>query len=134
MSVQSLAPAVRQGIVLFGHGARDPQWAGPMQRCAERLRADAPAVAVTLAFMEFLSPGLDEAVAQLAEAGVTQVAVVPVFLAQGGHLKRDVPAQVAAVQARFPGLALRLQPAVGEDDRVIAAIAHVARAALSARD
>ncbi|MDW9242132.1 hypothetical protein C7S13_1888 [Burkholderia cepacia] len=30
------------GIVLFGHGARDPSWAEPFERLAARLRGAAP--------------------------------------------------------------------------------------------
>ncbi len=45
------------GIVLFGHGARDPRWAEPFERLAARLRgAPSPAAHVTLAFLELMTP------------------------------------------------------------------------------
>ena len=59
-------------------------------------RADAPKV--ELAFLEFMSPTLPEAIAALVQGGVCKVAVVPVFLAQGGHLKRDLPATIAHIE------------------------------------
>jgi sirohydrochlorin cobaltochelatase len=51
------------------------------------------------------------------------VRVVPVFLGQGGHLKRDLPALADSVRARHPGLELVLEPAIGGQPAMIAALA-----------
>ncbi len=115
------------GIILFGHGARDAAWAGPMQRVAEKLTADAPQARVSLAFMEFMTPTLDDAVDQLVDAGSREIVVVPVFLAQGGHLKRDVPMLVDAAAARHPGVNIALVAAAGESPQVVDAIAVYAK-------
>ena len=119
------------GIVLFGHGARDPAWAGPMQRTAVRMAELSPGVPVELAFMEFIAPVLDVAVDRLVARGVTRISVVPVFLAQGGHLKRDVPALVSAAAARHDGVTVELVTAAGEAPAVIDAIAVYALACLA---
>ncbi|MCZ4304362.1 CbiX/SirB N-terminal domain-containing protein [Zoogloeaceae bacterium G21618-S1] len=115
-----------KGIVLFGHGARDPEWAGPMKRVAARIAARSPDTPVGVAFMEFLTPTLNEAVDALAAAGVEHITVVPVFLAQGGHLKRDVPLLVAEAAARHPALAITQVLAAGESDGVVEALADYA--------
>lgn len=120
----------RQGVILFGHGARDPQWAGPMERVRGRMREQAGDIAVELAFMEFLSPTLDEAADRLVAQGVQGIVVVPVFLAQGGHLKRDVPALVAALRQRHPACSVNLAVAVGEAEPVVQAVADYALASL----
>jgi sirohydrochlorin cobaltochelatase len=44
--------------------------------------------------------------------------VLPLFLAAGAHLSRDIPAQVNAATVRFPPLRIKLLPAIGEDPRV----------------
>jgi sirohydrochlorin cobaltochelatase len=115
-----------RGIILFGHGARDPAWAAPMQRSAARIAERAPEVAVELAFLEFLTPDLNGAVDRLAARGVRDIVVVPVFLAQGGHLKRDVPVLVEAAAARHAELRLTLATAAGESAEVVEAIASYA--------
>ena len=120
----------KQGVILFGHGARDPQWAMPMERVRARMRERQPALAVELAFMEFLSPTLEEAADRLVAGGVEAMAVVPMFLAQGGHLKRDVPVLVEAVQCRHPACRVRLAVAVGEAEPVVVAMADYALASL----
>lgn len=113
-------------IVLFGHGARDPEWAGPMRRAREHVLAQAGRLRVALAFLEFMTPTLDEAIAELAQAGVRTVTVVPMFLAQGGHVKKDLPMLIEQARARHPDCRIRLAAAVGEADSVLAAMAAYA--------
>lgn len=119
-----------KAVVLFGHGARDPEWAGPMRRTAGSLRQQAPQLKVRLAFMEFMQPTLEEVLDTLAGESIDEVVVVPMFLAQGGHLKRDVPMLVEAARARHPTLRITLATAVGEDPWVIEAMAACALSAL----
>ena len=45
------------------------------------------------------------------------------FEALRAHLKRDLPALVAEAGARHPELAISLEPALGEQPEVIAALA-----------
>lgn len=117
-----------EAFILFAHGARDPEWAGPLERLREAMRAASPHAVVSLAFLEFMQPGLPEAIDDLVAAGMHAVRVVPVFLAQGGHVKRDLPAMMAAARLRHPGLTLTLAHALGESDAVIAVMAQVALA------
>lgn len=113
-------------LVLFGHGARDPEWAGPMRRIREAALARPGAPRVELAFLEFMAPTLPEAIAALAAEGARRVAVVPIFLAQGGHLERDLPVLLEEARAAHPGCEITLATAAGEADPVVAAMADYA--------
>ena len=110
-------------LILFAHGARDPAWRAPVDALARRLRASLPQVEVVPAFLESMPPTLDDAVETAVGAGATRIAVAPVFWAQGGHLKRDVPTLLARVCAVHPGLRIDLWPVLGERDAVLDAIA-----------
>ncbi len=123
-------PRSDSAIVLFGHGARDPEWAGPMRRIRDTLLARPEAPRVELAFLEFMSPTLPEAIAALAQAGARKVAVVPVFLAQGGHLKRDLPVLLDEARAAHPGCEITLATAAGEAEPVERAMAVYAASCL----
>ncbi len=120
--------AGQKGLILLGHGARTPAWARPMQAMQQELASLAPDLPVSLAFLEFISPDLTEAAADLCEQGVNHITIAPVFLAQSGHLKRDLPVLLQAVEAAQPGCTFVLESALGEDPAVIKAFA---RAALS---
>lgn len=113
-------------LILFAHGARDPEWANPLRRVQAAIAARVPGQRVELAFLELMAPTLPECVAALAAAGVTSAAVVPMFIAQGGHLKRDLPALLADLRERHPEIDLLLAPAIGESPSVIEAMAQAA--------
>lgn len=112
-----------RAIILFAHGARDPEWARPFERLRDSLAARQPDVPVVLAFLELMTPRLAEAVNTQVAAGATQLDIVPVFMAQGSHLKRDLPLLVKDLEAAHPGVTFRLQPPVGEAQAVLDAIA-----------
>jgi len=55
---------------------------------------------------------------------------VPLFLAQGAHLKRELPAMVAKIRKRHANTEFRVTAALGEAPEIVAAIAEwVQRAA-----
>lgn len=111
---------MKEGIVLFAHGSRDPEWSRPFERIAAQLSQD---FLVRVAYLELMRPTLGEALASLAAAGAQCVRIVPVFLGQGGHVKEDLPRLLAAAGAAQPGLKLILEKPIGEQPQVIAAIA-----------
>jgi sirohydrochlorin cobaltochelatase len=114
----------RRALVLFAHGGRDPGWAVPFERLQRITQEQLPDVIVALAFLELMTPGLAELVHRLIQSGCGEVTVVPVFLAQGGHVLRDLPVIVEKLQKENPQLILRIAGAVGEDGEVLRAIAQ----------
>ena len=115
--------SARPAIILFAHGARDPRWAEPFLRVAERVRAAAPDLALEVAYLEHLEPNLAEAARRLAHHGAKAIRVVPLFIGRGGHLRVEVPRLVAEVVAALPGVAIDLALPAGDDDAVIDALA-----------
>jgi len=102
---------------------RDPRWAEPFVRVAERVRSAAPGHRIELAYLEGLQPDLPTAARRLASEGAQWIRVVPLFFGRGGHLREDVPALIEQVRAALAGVSLELREAAGEDAQVIDAIA-----------
>ena len=115
---------IKRAIVLFAHGARDPQWARPFQQIVTELGELLPGERIVLAFLEFMKPSLPDCAASLHGEGVRSLRVVPVFLGMGGHLKDDLPKLARKIRARFPDLDIAVEPPIGEQPAVIAAIAR----------
>ena len=111
-----------EAIILFAHGARDPEWAAPFRVIREQVKLQRPEVAVELAFLEFMSPPLESAVAQLIAGGARRITLVPLFMAQGGHLKHDLPLLIERIRAANPGVSLKVAPAVGDVPDILQAI------------
>jgi sirohydrochlorin cobaltochelatase len=121
---------MQRALILFAHGARTASWAAPFQRLRDLTAQQRPDVAVSLTFLELMTPSLPDEVALLAARGVREVTIVPIFLGQGGHLLRDLPKLVDELHATYPGIAFSTVPAVGEDPGVLAAMAAYCVAAL----
>ena len=113
-------------IILFAHGARDPEWAGPLRRVQAAIRQQAGNTPVELAFLEFMAPTLAACAATLVADGASNILVVPMFIAQGGHLKRDVPEMLDRLRSTHPEVRFSLGGAIGENEIVVQAMAEAA--------
>jgi sirohydrochlorin cobaltochelatase len=112
-----------KALIIFAHGARDPRWAEPFQRLQSTLQQQTTGVHVRLAFLELMTPDLSSVAAEVIALGTQQLLIVPAFLGQGGHVRRDLPELVQALQQRWPHVSIHLAQAVGEDAEVLQAIA-----------
>jgi sirohydrochlorin cobaltochelatase len=110
-------------IVLFAHGARDPEWARPFEAIRDRIRTARPEFPIELAYLEIMSPNLEQAIASLLERGASAITVFPLFMAQGGHLKQDLPRILEAIRAGYPHVPIALETAIGDVPELLDAIA-----------
>jgi len=123
-----------RGILLFGHGARNPEWAQPFHLIRDAILARDPQALVEPGFLELLRPGFDEAVDCLVRQGATEIVVVPIFMAAGSHVKKDLPRMAADAMDRHAGLQISLAAPVGEAPPVLDAMADYAIAARAKSD
>ena len=112
-----------RGLVLFAHGARDPEWSRPFEAIRDRVRAQRPEYPIALAYLEIMSPRLDQAVDAVVAEGASCVTVFPLFMAQGGHLKHDLPRMLEPIRARHAHIPVALETAVGDVPELLDAIA-----------
>jgi sirohydrochlorin cobaltochelatase len=114
---------MKTALILFAHGARDPEWATPMRQVQAKLRTQVTEAVVELAFLEFMAPNLSDCVADVIAAGTRKVVIVPMFIARGGHLKREVPEMLDVLRTTYPDVEFVLSGAIGEHPSVIQAMA-----------
>jgi sirohydrochlorin cobaltochelatase len=117
---------VKQALILFAHGARDPGWARPFEAVRARVHAHSPEREALLAFLEFMQPDLAQAVAAQVARGFGSIRIVPLFLGPGGHLRHELPRLVEAARQAHPGVTIEVTAPAGEDPRVIEALAAFA--------
>lgn len=123
---------MEKALILFAHGARDPEWARPVQAVARRLQKQNPDQVIAIAFLEFMTPTLPDAVAAIVDRmpdHPVEIDILPFFIAQGGHLRQEVPVMLAQIERQHQNLQLRLLPALGElpavQDAMAAAISRL---------
>ena len=115
-----------KAIILFAHGARNPEWANPILAIRDAIRKRQPQVRAEAAFLEFIAPQLPQTIDDLVASGITEIVIVPMFMAQTGHTKRDLPALLDAARSSHPGLTIHLAGPIGEAAGVVAAIVDYA--------
>ncbi|AXA94621.1 precorrin-8X methylmutase [Massilia sp. YMA4] len=121
--------AERLGIVVAGHGSRDPDAVREFEALVELIRARAPNDVVTHGYLEFASPTIADAAVANVEAGARQIALVPGVLLAARHAKNDMPAEMLALARDFPdvdfhfGAPMSLDPKLLQlaQERIVAA-------------
>jgi sirohydrochlorin cobaltochelatase len=122
---------MRTLTVLLAHGSSDPAWGATFERMAAPVLERYPDV--MLAYMELSNPTLDQVAEQAQDEGFGRLTVLPLFLAQGKHLKHDVPAMLKAIETRT-GMQTTLLPPIGEHPALAGAIVAIIDETLSRND
>ena len=115
-----------RGIILFAHGSRDPLWHRPMEAVAGRVKQLDAGATVACAYLELTEPSLPTCAANMIATGVQSLTIVPLFLGVGKHAREDLPLLIADLKAAHPSVTITLQPAIGEDERVLDLLASIA--------
>ena len=117
---------MKTALILFAHGSRDPDWAAPLRRVCALVRERSPHLRVELTFLELMAPSLRETSAMLVGEGFERIVVLPMFIAQGGHLKLDLPQQIDEVRKLHPQVRFEQAAALGDAEPIVQAmVAHV---------
>ena len=105
--------SARRGVLLAAHGARDDRTVSAARALASMVAERLAGVPVELGFLEFLGPTISEGLARLAQRGCRRATVLPLFLARGAHVDRDIPAIVQQVAGSTPSLIIEVTHHVG---------------------
>lgn len=79
------------GILAIGHGSKLPYNKEVVSGIADYVAKGHSDVVVRVCFMGMSEPTIKEAIESFSGTGVTKVAAVPIFLASGVHITRDIP-------------------------------------------
>ncbi len=104
-----------KALLIVAHGSRRKESNDEVCRLAKRIEENAgPAFdLVTCAFLEISSPQIDSAVADLVDAGASEIKVFPYFLAAGTHVVNDIPKQIDDEKVNYPVVDFEILPHLG---------------------
>lgn len=109
----TIDPSPATAVLLIAHGSRRREANDDARALAARLAAAGPFPIVRAAFLELADPDIPGGAAACLEAGALRVLMVPYFLAEGVHIRRDLTAARDALGHRFPHAEFRLGPPLG---------------------
>ncbi|MER5431904.1 sirohydrochlorin chelatase [Streptomyces sp. NPDC002588] len=93
-------PAGAPALVVVAHGSRDPRALSTVRALLDRVREQRPGLPVHLGHIELNEPLLTDTLAGLDARGTQDAVLVPLLLARGYHVRRDIPEMAASARVR----------------------------------
>jgi sirohydrochlorin ferrochelatase len=116
----------RTAILLIAHGSRQQSANDDLHELAARLSAQRTYPIVEPCFLELAEPDLKAGGQRCVELGATRVLMIPYFLSDGVHLRRDLTSARDELNRRHPDVEFILGSPLGPhpllDDLVAARI------------
>lgn len=108
-----------QGLLLVDHGSRRTESNEQLDVVVDLVkRLVGEQVLVLGAHLELAEPSIGDQVRVSAEAGVTELVVVPYMLAPGRHAVSDIPRLANEAAVAHPHMTVRIGECLGVDDLV----------------
>ena len=111
-----------EGVVLLSPGSTAPQETTRLADLARTMASSDGWGAVTVAHMRFAPPGLLDAVAQVVEAGVRRVRVVPLLVFEDRVVREHLAGLLEAARRRHPGIDVVLTATLARSPALLVAV------------
>ena len=126
-----LADRSGRGVLIVGHGPRERRGVDDFLSTVRQIGSHV-SLPVEPCFLELASPTISDGVATLAARGVRQVLAVPLLLLAAGHVRRDIPGELAEVAGRHAETEFRQLSHLDCHERILQLSAWRYREALAA--
>ncbi len=111
----------KTGVMLCGHGSRDPRAVEEFAAVAATLRRRLTSYETEYGFLEFATPIIRGGLDRLRACGVGRVLAVPGMLFAAGHTKNDIPSVLNTYAAQHPELVIQYGRDLGLDIKLMRA-------------
>lgn len=109
-------------IILLAHGSSDQRWCQTFEKLATPTLESV--AGSRIAYMELAEPSLETIISEGRKDGIDTFTIIPLFLAAGRHLRKDVPGMIEELQATH-NVTITLAPPIGENPQLGDAIRDV---------
>ena len=97
----------KKGLLLVGHGSSLPYNKQIVEETARMVSRKDPGYIVKSAFMNMNRPTIREALDEFKKEDVDSIIVVPLFLARGVHINKDIPEVLGLKEGSYRGSLLK---------------------------
>ncbi|AMV73408.1 CbiX/SirB N-terminal domain-containing protein [Desulfuromonas carbonis] len=104
---------MKTAILLMGHGSRVADANDALHAIAAMVRENSGFEIVEVSFREMHAPNIQAGIDRCVAQGAGRILLYPYFLFAGAHVLEDLPAEMAAAAARYPGLEMTLGKPLG---------------------
>ena len=93
-----------KGMLLVGHGSTMPYNKELVENTAEFIKAKNAGYIVKCGFMNINKPTIKESLEAFRHEPIDALVVVPLFLAKGVHIEKDIPGEIGLAEGTKKGL------------------------------
>lgn len=95
---------MQKGLLLVGHGSSLPFNQELLENTAAMIAQKYPDFMVRIGFMRINRPTIEESLTAFSNDPVSSVVVVPLFLAKGIHIDKDIPEKIGFPEGSRKGV------------------------------
>lgn len=108
---------MKEVLLIVGHGSRSKVAQKTFNSVVEMVqkKSDGEFYKVDGAHMELAKPSIEEKVESLALKGIDRILMVPYFLYEGIHIKKDIPELIEKLNEKYPKIEFRLGRPIGKE-------------------
>lgn len=115
--------SLKTGVVILGHGsgAATNEANSEIYQLTSMIKPHIASSLVETAIMNRKSgmQSVTEAVEKVIVAGAQRVIIVPMFLANGIHVQKDIPAEAEALRQIYKNVDIQVSKHIGADRRIV---------------
>jgi sirohydrochlorin ferrochelatase len=93
----------KKGILLVGHGSKLPYNKELVEETASLIARHYPHFIVKCGFMNMNTPSIEDTLTEFKREPIDVLVVVPLFLAKGVHILKDIPAIIGLPEGEIRG-------------------------------
>jgi sirohydrochlorin ferrochelatase len=117
---------MKKGVIILGHGSRATvdEANQVLITLAERLKEKENLEQINIDFLApaFMNPksqrpNLEQVVAEMVLMGAKKIIIAPVFLSNGIHIQKDIPAEIKRLKEKYR-VEIKMAPHLGADPRI----------------
>lgn len=117
-------------LILVAHGSRNGDGLEALEEFRADIEREIGPHQVILALMEFGAPSLSEALENLISGGARHIRVLPLFMAAGKHVARDIPEKIREISLKYPHTKIEMLPMISEFPEVRQVMQNIAAGAV----
>jgi sirohydrochlorin ferrochelatase len=108
-----------KAILYVCHGSRMIKACQEAAAFVERCKANIDIPIQEISFIELAEPDIAKGIDTCVRKGATSIAVIPVLLLAAGHVKHDIPEEIAKAKQRYPHIEMAIGKPFGVHEKMV---------------
>lgn len=104
---------MKTAVIIVGHGSRSGGADLILKRIAGEIKKSGRFEIMEHAFLQYVQPGVDEALKECIRQGAGKIVLVPFFMQPGKHVMKDIPCFIERTKKQYPALEITVTDFVG---------------------